>query len=62
MSRRSLLSLILLSLAALAQDTAYGRWVTDPNNLTNAAFVNAPSPVGFKLLTASPLRAEPTFS
>jgi hypothetical protein len=60
MSRRTLLSLALLSLAAfcfssaaLAQDNAYGKWVTDPNNLATPVFVYAPPPTGFNPLTAS---------
>jgi len=65
MSRRTLLSLVRLSLAAfcfsmaaMAQDTTYGKWVTDPNNLATAAFVYAPPPNGFNPLTASATELE----
>jgi Peptidase A4 family len=60
MSRRSLLSpplfalaAFVLSLAAPAQDTAYGKWVTDPKNLATPVFVYAQPPATFNPLTSS---------
>ncbi len=65
MSRRSLLSPLLLALAALcfsgvalAQDTAHGRWVTDANNRATGVFLFEPPPPEFKPLMASDVELE----
>lgn len=44
--------------AAFAQNSAYGHWVNDPNNIATPVFVYDPPPAGFNPLTASDVELE----
>ena len=65
MSRRVVLPLVLLALAAfclsspaMAQSSAYGKWVSDPAGLATPGFVYDAPRAGFSLLTASDVELE----
>jgi hypothetical protein len=65
MSRTVVLPLLLLALAAfclsspaMAQDSAHGKWVSDPAGLATPGFVYDQPPAGFDPLTASELELE----
>lgn len=65
MSRTLVLPLVLLALAALcfsssamAQNSAYGKWVSDPAGLATPGFVYDQPPAGFNPLTASDVELE----
>jgi hypothetical protein len=52
------LAAVYVSTVALAQETAYGKWVTDPNNQETAVFAYGPPPAGFNPLTATDVELE----
>jgi hypothetical protein len=52
------MSVSFASPAALAQNSAYGHWVNDPNNIATPAFVYDLPPASFNPLTASDFEIE----